>query len=216
MAEQEGLTIQETPSFQEGSFIPGIGMGSRLNYLVFREKLNYVSPPISSGENIIVFRITEIQKPQIRPVEEVEQSIRNILQREKQIDKSGDLCRQVWEKINGGLSFEQAANEDSLEIRETGSFGLLSYISGIGRDPRVAGAAFRLNVGEMSDPIEGERGYYLIQVIDRTEIDERLLETALENKRQELMRQKQQRIFMAWYNELKEKADIEDYRNQYF
>jgi len=216
VAEQEGLTVQETPPFQEGSFIPGIGMVSRLNYLVFREKLNYVSPPTSTGENIIVFRISEIQKPQSRPLEEVESSIRNILQREKQKDKSGELCRQVWEKINGGLSFEQAADEDSVEIRETGPFGLLSYISGIGRDPHIAGAAFQLNVGEMSNPIDGERGYYLIQVIDRTEIDERLLETALANKRQELMRQKQQRVFMAWYNELKEKADIDDYRNQYF
>ena len=172
LAEQEDLIVQETPLFQEGSFVPGIGMASRLNYFAFREKLLWVSPPITLGENIVIFRISEIQKPQSRPIEEVEPSIRNILQREKQKNKSGDSCRQVWEKINGGLDFEQAALEDSLDIRETGPCGLLSYISGIGRDPHFAGAAFRLNVGEISGPIEGERGYYLIQMIDRMDFDE--------------------------------------------
>ena len=216
LAEQEGLTVQETPLFQRGGFVPGIGMVSRINFYAFQENLNWVSQPMTSADNIIVFRISEIEKSHIRPVEEIESSIRSIIQREKQKNKAGEICNQVWEKISGGISFEQAAVEDSLEILETGPIDLQSYVTGIGREPRFTGTAFRLGVGELSPPIESSRGYYLLKVIQQFGMDEKAFDAVKETKRQELIRQKQQRVFTAWYNELKTNADIEDYRNQFF
>jgi peptidylprolyl isomerase/peptidyl-prolyl cis-trans isomerase D len=217
IAEQEGLALKESPLFQKGGFVPGIGMAARINLFAFQEKLNWVSPPMSSGDNIIVFRISEIQKSHIRPLEEVESTIRNSIQREKQKNKAGDNCGQVWQKIDGGMAFEQAASEDSLEIQETGLIQLQSYVSGIGRDAGFSGTAFKLEVGDVSGPVEGTRGYYLIKVIDRTEVDEETMNSdEIESIKQELYRSKQQQMFAAWYNDLKEKAQIEDYRDQFF
>lgn len=216
IAEQEGLTVRETPLFQEGGFLPGIGIVPRVQYFAFSGKLNWISQPMRAGENIIVFRISEIQKPYYKPLEDVNSTIKNTLQKDKQKTKAGDFCHQLRSKISGGMDFEETAHQDSLEIVETGLINLQSYISRVGRDARFSGAAFRLKVGEVSQPVEGTRGYYLIKVFQRFDFDENIFETEKESQKQRLLQQKQQMIMMAWINNLKEEADIEDYRNQYF
>lgn len=114
------------------------------------------------------------------------------------------------------MKFEDAAQQDSLEIFETGLISLQSYISRVGRDAHFSGAAFQLKVGEVSQPVEGTRGYYLINVFQRIDFDEDTYETEKESQKQRLLQQKQQMIMMAYIDNLKEEADIEDYRNQYF
>ena len=216
IAEQEGLTVRETPLFQEGGFVPGIGMSARVQFFAFNEKLNWISQPMRAGENTIVFRISEIQKPHYKPLEDVTSTIENTIQKDKQKSKAGDHCHQVWSKISGGMKFEDAAQQDSLEIFETGLISLQSYISRVGRDAHFSGAAFQLKVGEVSQPVEGTRGYYLINVFQRIDFDEDTYETEKESQKQRLLQQKQQMIMMAYIDNLKEEADIEDYRNQYF
>ena len=216
LAEQEELTVKETTPFQEGRLIPGIGIESRANHLVFQENIGWVSEPFSSNKNIFVFRISDIQKAYIKPLEEVKTTIERILQREKQKSKAGEICLQVWEKISGGMDFDAAAEEDSLEIKETGLFSLQSFVSGVGRDAPFSGAAFRLKTGQVSQPIEGARGYYILRVIERSVFDEQTFEAAKEIQKQTILQRKQQMVYMAWYNKLQEKADIKDYRNLYF
>jgi peptidyl-prolyl cis-trans isomerase D len=216
LAEEEGLSIEETPLFQNSGFIPGIGMASHISRYTFQEKIGWVSQPMTSGENIILFRISDIQKSRIKPLEEVKTTIQRILTTEKQKDRAGELCRQVWEKIDKGVDFEESASEDSLEIVETGLFSLQSFVTGVGRDASFAGTAFRLRIGEVSQPVEGDRGYYLIKTIDRVEFDEKVFEAAKESQKETLFQKKQQMAYTAWFNSLREKADIKDYRDYYF
>jgi len=217
LAKEEGLTVKETPLFQKGGFIPGIGMVPRITYFAFQQRIGWVSQPITtSGEDIIIFRISAIQKPHYKSLKEVKSSILNILQMDKKKKRTGKICMQVWEKINHGMSFEEAAQKDSLKIMETGLFKLQSYLPGIGMDPHFNGAAFKLKVGEVSKPVEGNRGYYLIKLINHTKLNEKIFEAEKNKKKQELLQQKMQMAYIAWFNSLKEKANIKDYRDQYF
>ena len=114
------------------------------------------------------------------------------------------------------MNFEEAARKDSLKITETGLFKLQSYLPSIGMDPHFNGAAFKLKVGEVSKPVEGNRGYYIIKVVDRTRFNEKAFAAKKGKKKQELLQQKMQMAYIAWFNSLKEKANIKDYRDQYF
>ncbi|MBN2030908.1 peptidylprolyl isomerase [bacterium] len=214
LAEEEGLTVNETPLFQEGEFVPGIGFSAKINFYAFYEKKDWISPPITSGDNIIIFQISEIQKPSIRPLEEVRSSIQRILEDQKRREKVKEEAQQVWEKINNGVPFDAAGGDT--EVRTTGLFSLQSSIVTIGRDPRFSGTAFQLQTGEVSPPIEGIRGVYILKVIEKTSINETLFENEKENLEQTLLQEKQQIAFTTWYNDLKDKAKIEDFRNQYF
>ncbi len=216
LAEEVGLVVMETPFFQQGEFVPGIGLSSKINYYTFYEKKGWISSPISSGENVIVFRISDIQKPRNQTLEEVTPSIQRIIENEKRKEKAKEHAQQVWEKINNGIPFDKAAEEAGLEIKETGLFSLQSSIPVIGRDARFSGTAFQLQIGEISSPVEGNNGCYLIQTIDKSNINETAFENEKNNLKQTLLQQKQQNVYMAWYNSLKGKAKIKDFRNLYF
>jgi len=214
--ERVGMTVKETPFFQKGRFIPGIGMAARLNHSVFSEGRNWYSEPMYAGENIVLFQITDIQKERFRALEDVKPQIRNKLALEKKKEEAALLCDMASQKIDEGKDLETVAFEDSIEIKETGLFSLQSYILDVGRDAKFAGTAFQMKIGDVSKPIDGNKGSYIIRVIERNEIKDSDFEQVKESKMQTLLQQKQQRIYMAWFNNLKEKAKIEDYRDQFY
>lgn len=216
LAEAEGMDYRETQPFEQGNFIPGLGMSSRITYYTYAEKLGYVGRPTTAGDKIVIYRVSEIKKPRTKPLDDVKSSIKVTLQKEKQKAKAGEQCQLAWQKISGGTDIETVAAQDSLEFHETGLFGLQAYVTRIGREVPFSGAAFKLNVGELSGPIEAERGFYILQVIDKQDIDESNFENEKEAQRQRVMQMKQNQIYMAWMNRLKENADIVDYRDQYF
>ena len=75
---------------------------------------------------------------------------------------------------------------------------------------------FALEKGEISDIIETQRGYYIIEKTDAQAFDEALFEQEKDTLKRTLLQQKQNEAFSVWFSELKEKADIKDYRNLYF
>ena len=89
------------------------------------------------------------------------------------------------------------------------------YIVGIGREPEVVGTAFKLNVGDFSDPIKTTRGYYIIQLLEKTKFDEDAFQKEKDSVKKQLLRTKQASLFNNWYNQYKEKANIKDYRGDY-
>ena len=135
---------------------------------------------------------------------------------EKKTEKAGKLCQLMRSSIDDGLSFKEAAVRDSLEIVETGLISIRSNVPKIGRDSKFTGTAFRLDLDEISQPVKGDRGYYLMKVTDKSDANMSLFENEKENRKSTLLQQKKQMVYMAWYEKLKEKANIKDYRDQYF
>ncbi len=216
LAAEENLNVLESPFFQQGSFIPGLGPYSYLNRLIFREELGWISTPVSAGDNIAVIRLAELQAKKLQSLDDVRTSIEQQLQRQRQKEKSLELCSAFRGKIQSTEDFERVAAGDSIQVMDTGLFALDGYIPKIGKDPAFAGAAFRLSQNQISDPVEGSRGCYLMRLIERIPFDEKAFESQKEPKKQELLQRKTQMAYMAWFEELRERADIKDYREQYF
>ena len=129
---------------------------------------------------------------------------------------AGELLSQVHQKILGGKSLSDAAKGDSLEVEETEEFKLNDYISDIGRELKFTAAAFKLQPGELSNPVEGMRGYYLIRLIEKNEADTSLYKTRKEDLSNQILQEKQQLLFSDWLTYLREKATIKDYRSDFF
>ena len=82
-------------------------------------------------------------------------------------------------------------------------------VTGVGREPKVVGAAFGLKEGETSKLIVGENGVYMVQVTKVTPAVELANYQAFANQ---VGQQKQSAIDSRLYNALKEASDIEDNR----
>jgi len=214
-AKKDTVKVQESPLFTRGGFIPGIGFARDIVEFAFKGKVGDIrEQPFETDRGFVVARIAEIQKEHIRPLKEVQKTIRNILLNQKKKDLAGQRCAEVRKRMKTPDDFERVAAEDSLEVKETGYFTRNDYIPGVGREPNFIGTAFGLKPNEISQPVEATRGYYLIKLLDKTKIDEKAFALQKSQIYTQLLNQKKMQAFTQWYNELKQKADIKDYRKK--
>ena len=68
-----------------------------------------------------------------------------------------------------------------------------------------------MNVGDIAGPFEGRNGVYIIQLVEREEFDDKKFdddEEGRKNLRNQLAREKQQKIYDTWYQKVRTKAVI--------
>ncbi len=216
IAEGEGNTPQETPLFRKGSFVPGIGLAPRVNHLAFAQDEGWLSSPIYMDNAIVVFRILEIQKARVKPLEDLKPTIEGLLRNEKMKASALNAAKSFRAKVQSADRFEAEAAGDSLEVRETGFFTALGYIPQLGRDQAFSAAAFKLKPGQISDAVEGSRGAFVLMGLAEQPADMQAWETQKDAYKRQLLQRKQNQFYSAWMKDLMDKGKIEDYRDWYF
>jgi len=214
--EEDNIETFETPPFENTGFIPGIGMLYIATDFAFRGNEGDISEPIETENEYYVFKLIEKLPKRTNPLKEVSVTIENILKREKSMSLAEQKVSKVHNNILLGKSFEEAAEEDSVEIKETGSFGFFDYIIDVGNETKFTGTALKLNEGEVSKPVQTPKGWYLIKLTEKS-----LADTTNANDRKNYMYSsildnKRQVNFTAWLENLRDKAKIKDFRNRYF
>ncbi|MDZ7292783.1 MAG: peptidylprolyl isomerase [candidate division KSB1 bacterium] len=213
----EKVTAQTSPFFAKGSgFVPGVGMKPSVSNFVFRSNVGTISDAFEVASGFMVLRVADAQPERIKPIEEVQAQIETILRTEKLKDLAYQAARQARAKLDQGMTFEQLAAQDSLEIKTAEPFARIGFVSGIGRDPAFIGTAFSLQPNQISPAIKGARGSYLIQLLSMDPINEADFEEKKEVIRSQLIDRGRQNAFAEWYADVKEKAKIKDYRELYF
>ena len=86
-------------------------------------------------------------------------------------------------------------------------------LSGVGREPKVIGAAFGLEAGQTSGFIEGENGVFMVELTKLEEAPQLDNYTTFANT---VRNQRQSKVNTAVFNALKEAADIEDNRKDFY
>jgi peptidyl-prolyl cis-trans isomerase D len=213
----EKLTVQTSPLFAEGSgFVPGVGVKRPVSSFVFRSKAGDVSEAFEVPQGFLVLRVAEVQAERIKPLEEVQAQIENILRLEKLKDFAHEAAKAARAKLAQNMTLEDLAAPDSLEIKTAEPFARIGFVSGIGRDPDFIGTAFSLQPNQVSPAVKGARGSYLIQLLNLEPIDEADYQGKKETIRSDLMDRAKQSAFGDWYAHVKETAKIKDYRDLYF
>ena len=120
----------------------------------------------------------------------------------------------VQGRIKLGESLDQAAEAESLTVTSTPEFARSGGVPGLGRDAGIMAAAFDLPLGEISEAIEGNRGWAIIRVDERPEMDWAAYEEQKDSLRQSQLAIKQNRLLGAFLDDLRRNAEIVDYRGR--
>jgi len=209
--------VRETPSFQKAGMIPGIGINESVSKFAFEKDLGDISEAYQVNEGVAVFKISEVKKEGVRPFDEV----RDFLQPRVVRKKKMALVKEVVDKLRSSMndSFDLLslpASDARINVLSTGLFSPTGTIPTIGRDNTFLGAALTLPVQKISQPVEGERGYYLIKVLSKTPFDSASFNAQKTILAAQMLQEKKQRIVNEWLEKLKAKADIEDLRDMFY
>lgn len=208
---EQKLTARIAPGITSNtSQIPGISNSREIIRDAFNdEKSKEVSGVYEMGDMFIVAVLTGVHPKGTQSLA----SVKNEVTRLATNDAKGDA---ILGKLGSVSSVDEAANKMGKEVKDATSIHLdMNQIPGIGFEPKVIAAAAALQQGQVSAPIKGETGVYVIQNTSFTPAqaiqpinittDKRMLENDLKN-----------RASYQVYQSIIEQANIDDRRVKFY
>ncbi|MGA7162031.1 MAG: peptidylprolyl isomerase [Bacteroidota bacterium] len=216
-AEGLGLQVRETPSFQKGAMIPGIGVNESVSRFAFEKDLGDVSEAYEVNGGVAVFKISELKKDGVRPFDEVKNFLQPRVVRKKKMEMMKEVVEKQRASMNDSVDLSSLVVSDPrISVQSTGIFALTGSIPTIGRDNAFLGVVMMLPVQKISQPVEGERGYYLIKLLSKSPFDSASFNAQKNILAAQMLQEKKQRIVADWLQKLKDKSDIEDLRDTFY
>jgi peptidyl-prolyl cis-trans isomerase D len=209
--------VMETPPFGKGTVIPGIGMSDEIQRFAYEKKLGDVSEALKTPTGYGVFKISEVKDEGVQPLSQVKETIRSKVLLKKKIAKVGEYAKSIRSKLQPTDSLGVVSRFDStLRVTKTGDFTPNTWLPNLGRDNDFIGKVLTLKVGEISQPFAGQRGYFIVKLLSRTEPDSARYQAQKKTIEDQLLQEKRNRYLGEWMNTLKEKADIVDNRDRFY
>jgi peptidyl-prolyl cis-trans isomerase D len=214
--QEQNMTKRMANSVQINSrSIPGFEDARNLIRSAFDTKEGNIitsnnDPIFEISEKFIIGFVTEVNKEGIASLEDVENDVRLKVKENK---KAALLKERFNQALGDSESLAAVASELGLEIMEANDVNYNTYsIPGAGSEPAVVGAATAMEQGQISYPIQGENGVYMIRV---NQIEEGQKMSTQMIRQREMQRYQRTAAFEA-FTALKEAADIVDKRHKFY
>lgn len=207
-AKEKGYTVRPVNKLNAlADNIAGIGTQRSIVQWAFNEETNVGDiKRFDVKDGYAVVQLTGKTAKGVQKAEDVAPTVRPILLKKKKAEL-------LKNKISGS-TLEDIAKNQSQTVKTASKLNMKNpTISGAGREPKVVGAAFSLSEGSVSDPIVGENGVYIIKVQKKTPASG--LDTYMSYAVQE-SKTKENAVNTNVFNALKEAADIEDNRANFY
>lgn len=213
-----GVEVQETDYFTPSGYIPRIGRNQSLTDFIFNQPVGRTSEIYYIREAYYIFRITGIRKESTQPLTDAIESITTTLRNEKRLEMLYQKAQNFHNRIQAPEDFDRFAHQDSIEVKEvTNPFAWEDYIPGLGRLKEFNGASLALNEpGEVSEPVKTTRGYFVIQLLEKTELDSATYMSQHSELQQRILMEKRNAAYTGWLAQLQEHAKIQDNRYLYY
>ncbi len=208
VAKENGYTVrpvQRVLAMDEN--LPGEGAQRAVVQWAFEEDVNVGDiKRFAINDGYIVAQVTRKTPKGTKRVEDVSASVTPIIRNEKK-------AAIIKDKFSGSTIEEMAKSQNQVVKTANGVSMNVPTIAGAGNEPKVVGAAFGLNEGELSSPIVGERGVYVLKVTKITEAAPLDNYTSYANQQAQNARIAVNSKVLA---ALKEAAEIEDNRSKFY
>ena len=179
----------------------------------FESKEGQVSDPFSVKDDFIVAIVDKKLKEGTPDVNTARPLVEGIIMNNKKADE-------IKKKLNNPATLEAAAAPYHLQVLNSGEDSTLTFdaqiINGIGQEPKVAGAAFDKDYqAKVSPAFAGNSGVFVIKVngvYSKAPVNPELQKLQMNN---ELNKDVQSALSQS-FEELKNTADIKDFRSKFF
>src|SRR5690606_12333757 len=159
VANKENLevrTVKDVKPLEEN--IPGVGAQRKIVQWAFQDDVK--AGDINRFEvrgGYVVDQVTAVKKEGLLSAEDASSTVTPILVKEKK-------AKILRDRITGN-NLEQIAQSNNVSVQSAGAVNMKNpTLAGGGNEPDVVGAAFGLEPGQVSRPITGNRGVYVIEV----------------------------------------------------
>jgi peptidyl-prolyl cis-trans isomerase D len=195
--------------------IAGLDNAERILSWAFKDDTEEgdLSAILQDKEQFIVAILTEIREEGIAPFEQVKE----VVTAEVIKDKKAEIFSEEFDKaLPSENNLQTLAEKTGSEFETAKNIAFSSSIlPGIGAEPRVIGNAVSMKADEVSEPIKGESGVFVVKVLSVT-AKENIEENEIQNDRLNAQRRLVFRASQQFMETLKDRAEITDNRHKFF
>jgi parvulin-like peptidyl-prolyl isomerase len=211
------LTCTTTADVLKDGFIPGAGQNKKLMKLALDSKTGKVFEPLKIQGGYGVYKLIDKTPAGYRNFD----SIKTTMVKPKVVEKKKfAVLKQMATDLRAKIQNNDIKTLSTLtppSIVETAdSVSVSKPAAKIGQDYAVTDAIFSMKQGEISQPVKGTRGYYLIQLNTVTPFNQEDYLKAYNDIRNSLLMQKKQSVVQEWLQKMQNEADIIDNRDRFF
>jgi len=207
-ASKQGIQVLPASEIKENDFmINAIGSSRTLVRWIYEKKLGDISEPVEVGDRYIVAMISAINKPGLMSANEARPLTEGIIRNEKK-------ASHIIETKMKGSSLEDYSKATGSPVLRADSISFsASFVSGIGSEPKVVGAAFnKALLGKASEPIAGETGVFAVK---GESVGAKANTTDLQVIKESLIQTRKMGIYRS-IESLRKAAVIKDFRSTFY
>lgn len=207
-----GLDAKTTDFFTERNFKEkGVDDTRRFAETAFELPKMAISDVIDVGNGFALLQVVDRKDAAVPPLDKVVDTVRADLTLQRQKEKAKADAEACLAEVQKGKSLAEAGSQFGLTPVSTGGFKRSGSIPGIGYDPQISKGAFALKKDKpLADKVyEGNQGWYVIQLKDRTLPDADGFAKEKEAIVSRLIEQKKQGVMQQWLKEVKARGKIE-------
>jgi peptidyl-prolyl cis-trans isomerase D len=153
-----------------------------------------ISDPVRTRFGLHLIRVEKVNDGRTRGFEEAKADIQSQLTRERARTKAYDEAEAAYDAAAAAGDLAAAAAGRKLEIKTTEFFTRTGSVKGISQPEPFVQAAFQLAPGEVSEVLDLEDGYYLLQVAESRPSRIPELSAVEAAVRQDLIKEKQREM----------------------
>ncbi len=218
IALREGIDVRQSQPISPGTtLIPGLDGAKALINWAFKAKKGDFSNVESTDNAFVVAQVIQRHEKGYKALDDVKESIKSkVMAKAKAkiiIDKLAniDLANTPFDSLPakygpGGYG----GKSDNVNFTNS------SYIQGLGSDPILIGKISRMDSGQVSKPIIGTQGVYVVKITKVQQFQGEPDNKTLEQYRNQLTTTRRSTLQGRILNALKEHAEIEDFRYKFY
>jgi len=216
VAKKLNVVVQTTNDIPKESFIPGAGQNKNLLDFAFQNPVNSVYVPVKVTGGLGVYQIVGKIPEGYKNYD----SIKMVMVKPKVIiQKKYAVLQQIANDLKSKI---QNNDINSLKIIAPnyvyGTVDSMTFIKPnpqIGSDFAVNNAVFyNTGIGQVSEPIKGARGYYIIKLNSLSPFNEQEFLAKYKDIRSPLVQERSQYAYRDWFNYQMKNAKIVDNRDK--
>ena len=212
IAEERGLSIEETALFGKGDTVPGIGPAPALvDAALELTQTGQVTDAVKVGDDYYVLELTERRESRIPDLDEVREDVEAAYRKELATEAARARADELLAEIRGGKSLADIAKDHELDVADTEPFGTRGkFVPGIGNVEGLKDVAFRAKAdGDvLPRPFVHRGDAYVLVRKSAEEGDRKGFDEARDDHLERLRVQKEQIALAEFLRELKSRTEI--------
>lgn len=163
-------TYSEGPTAQKGGDLGYFSRGRMVQSFeeaAFKMKKGEISELVRSQYGYHVIKVEDIKEARVKTLEEVRGEIKNTLTHIASMDLAHEKALSLIDQMPYEVDLKQYAERHKVSIKQSGYFSSNENIPDMGGDDKLRKSIFSLEKDDVSEVLEFNNKFYIIQVVDK-------------------------------------------------